>query len=224
MEILPGLHRIDGVNGNCYVLERDGLVLVDTGLPRSGKKIISYIRNTLGRGPGELKVIVLTHYHIDHTGSVADLRKMTGAAVAIHEADAEYLAGKSAMPFPHGFFGLILRLFGIFWPFQPIQPDILLHDEDVISGLRCIHTPGHTPGSICLDDPVTGVVFSGDAILARNGAIRGPSGLATTDPASAVRSIKKMARIEFDILLPGHGDPVRPGAGAALAEFSRTLL
>jgi len=50
---------------------------------------------------------------------------------------------------------------------EPVNPDILLHDDDCIGGLYCIHLPGHTPGSICLYDPEPGVVFYGDTLTTK---------------------------------------------------------
>ena len=78
MEIIPGIHRVDDVNGNCYLIVRDRLTLIDTGLPRNSKKILRYIENTLKRTPSDLATIILTHYHIDHTGNVSELKKLTG--------------------------------------------------------------------------------------------------------------------------------------------------
>ena len=51
MEIIPGVHQVDGVNGNCYVIANKRLVIIDAGIPGSGKTILAYIRNTLHREP-----------------------------------------------------------------------------------------------------------------------------------------------------------------------------
>jgi glyoxylase-like metal-dependent hydrolase (beta-lactamase superfamily II) len=219
MEILPQLYQVDGVQGNCYILERDGLVLIDTGLPRNSKKILSFITGTLKRDPKDLKYIIITHYHADHTGNVAELRRMTGAKVAIHEADADYLAGKKAMAPLKGLRGRVLGLLLFLWPSEPVNPDILLHEGDNISGMRCIHTPGHTPGSLSLYDPELRVVFCGDTLITKNGDVSGPPPSATPDIAGALKSAKKISLLEFDVLLSGHGIPARPGAWEKVATF-----
>ncbi len=71
MEIVPGIHWIEGINGNCYLLVGTSLTLIDTGLPHKAKKILSYITETLQRSPSELKTIILTHFHPDHIGNAA---------------------------------------------------------------------------------------------------------------------------------------------------------
>lgn len=223
MEILPEIHQVDGVQGNCFLLDREGLVLIDTGLPRNNKKILSCIRDTLKKDPKDLKYIIITHYHVDHTGNAAELRDITGAKVAIHEADADYLGGKMPMPPLQGLRGRILNILLFFWSAKPVNPDILLHDGDSICGLQCIHTPGHTPGSICLHDPALQVVFCGDALLTKNGIVSGPPPSATPNMAEANTSAKKISHLDFDILLSGHGIPVRPHASEQVAGFCRTL-
>jgi glyoxylase-like metal-dependent hydrolase (beta-lactamase superfamily II) len=175
------------------------------------------------RDPGDLNTIIITHYHVDHTGSTAELKKITGAKVAIHEADADYLAGKKSTPRIRGVRGVIMSVLMLFWQAKPVIPDILLHDGDTICGLHCIHTPGHTPGSICLHDPVDRVVFCGDALLTKNGVVSGPPPSVTPDMAYALTSAKNISGIDFDILLSGHGVPIRPRASEQVAAFFQTV-
>lgn len=219
MEIVKGIHQIDGVQGNCYLIERDGLVLIDTGLPRNAGKILGYITGTLHRDMHDVKTIIITHYHADHTGSAAELRRATGAKVAIHTADADYLSGKRPAVPLKGIRGRVLMLLMFLWPCEPLDPDILLQDGDTIAGLRCIHTPGHTPGSITLLDPEHRVLFCGDTLLTRNGPVSGPPPGATGDMAQARESAKALAGLDYDVLLSGHGPPLRPNACARVAEF-----
>jgi glyoxylase-like metal-dependent hydrolase (beta-lactamase superfamily II) len=223
MEIIPGVHQIDGVNGNCYIIMGDGMVLVDTGLPGNTGKILTYVHDTLGGIPSDIETIILTHYHLDHTGNAYELWDITGAKVAIHVDDADYVAGIRAMPVPQGLIGLLYRMFKIFFKFKPVQPDIVLHDNDQIAGLTCIHTPGHTSGSICLYDPKFRVLFAGDTLRYSDGKLGGPSPRFTPDMEQAEQSIKKVAGLEFDILLPGHGVPLMSGASEKVREFSLSL-
>ena len=94
MEIIPGIHWIEGINGNCYLIDGSELTLIDTGLPRKAKKILGYITGGLGRKPGDLKTIILTHCDNDHIGNAFELRNKTGAKIAAHSLDAEYIAGR----------------------------------------------------------------------------------------------------------------------------------
>jgi len=219
MEVIPGLYRVDGVQGNCYLVDRDELVLVDTGLVRRGRKILGCIRDEVGRNPRDLALIVLTHHHADHTGNAAELRRATGARIAVHEADAEYVAGRRSMPPLGGLRGRLLGPLLSLWQAEPADADLLLRDGDRIGGLKCIHTPGHTPGSICLYDPTMRALFSGDTLVTRKGAVSGPPPSATPDMAGALRSAGRLASLDVDVLLPGHGAPIATGASRRIAEF-----
>ena len=223
MEIVPGIHQVDGVNGNCYIIVRDGLTLIDTGLPKNSKKILSYIRDTLHRTPGEIRTIILTHCHIDHIGNAYALKNASGAKIAIHESDAGFVSGKTAMPAPKGMAGLLIKTLGIFMKARNFQPDILLKDQDILAGLTCIHTPGHTPGSICLLDPETKVVFIGDTLRFDGQKITAPPELFTLDMNQTYDSIRKIAVLEFTVLLSGHGIPLIHNASEKVREYSKTL-
>jgi len=224
MEIVPGIHQIDGINGNCYVLVRDGLTLIDTGLPHGSARIIAYLHDTLGKQPSEVGTIVLTHFHIDHTGNVVELKKASGARVAIHEADADYVSGKKAGPSPKGARGVLMNIMGkLFLRTPDFQPDILLRDGATVAGLTCIHTPGHTPGSICLLDPETKALFPGDLLRYDGVRIEGPPPRFTPDMGEAMRSVRKVAGLDFEILLSGHGVPLKAGASGKVREFARSI-
>jgi glyoxylase-like metal-dependent hydrolase (beta-lactamase superfamily II) len=105
VEIVEDVHQVDRVNGNVYVFKNgEELTVVDTGLPRSAGKILSYISKVRER-PSSVSTILLTHCHIDHVGSAYQLRKATNAKVAIHTDNADFLAGKRALPRPQGVAG-----------------------------------------------------------------------------------------------------------------------
>jgi glyoxylase-like metal-dependent hydrolase (beta-lactamase superfamily II) len=75
VKIIEGTHQVDGINGNVYLVEDgDKLILIDTGLPRNEKKILKYIES-LGRKPEDVSTIVITHFHIDHIGSLKKSKK-----------------------------------------------------------------------------------------------------------------------------------------------------
>ena len=83
--------------------------LIDTGMPGNSKKIIHYIKG-LGKNASDIKYIILTHADIDHIGSAADIKKLTGAQLVIHTNDAPILTGKSRMKTIKGPIGLILKV------------------------------------------------------------------------------------------------------------------
>jgi len=222
MEIVPGIHQVDGVHGNCYIIDRDQLILIDTGLPRNTQKITRYIQETLNCKLSELSTIIITHHHIDHTGNIYELKNMSGAQVAVHEMDADFVSGRRNRPRPKGGFGLLYRFMGLFLKSVAVEPDIRLKDGDTIAGLTCIHTPGHTPGSICLLDPLSKVLFVGDLLRFDGENISGPPSPFTMDMDAAKRSISRVATLDFDIFLSGHGVPLKGGAAEKVQAFVKT--
>lgn len=219
MKITEKIHKVDKIIGaNSYLVESGKeLILIDTGMPGNGDKIIHYIEE-IGKKPEDLKYIILTHPDIDHSGSVADLRAKTGAKIAIHRDDADVLAGRMSSRKFKGFLGLVFRFFSKFMKFRPVEPDILLEDSGLIGGFEIVHTPGHTPGSISLFDRKKGILFSGDALICdKSGKIRLPVRALATDFEQAVGSSRKIQALNFKILLPGHGKPwIKHGGASAL--------
>jgi hydroxyacylglutathione hydrolase len=205
VDVDTGVQLLDARVGHVYLVDAgDGPVLVDTGMRGSERRVLRSLERA-GRRPSDIRTIVLTHCDLDHLGSVAALARLTGAAVAIHELDAPVLAGTAPPQKGGRVMAALFRLTG----FRPVTPDVLLRDGDVVGGLRVLHVPGHTPGSVALvrDD---GVVCSGDALLGdRHGGIRPPDPRLAWDPAQAVASGERVRAACTRLLLPGHGRPVR---------------
>ena len=190
---------VGGLSANCYIVgsedTREGL-LIDPGGDAPD------IRRAIEGSELDIGVIVLTHGHSDHIAALYDIQQHTGAEVAIHAADADFLEGR----------GSFSMMFGISYK-TPGPPNRLLHDGDIVSAggieLTVVHTPGHTPGSICLlgDD----MVFTGDTLFFR--------GIGTTMmPGSSHRQLIESihARLEnlpdSTVIYPGHGRQTTIGA------------
>jgi glyoxylase-like metal-dependent hydrolase (beta-lactamase superfamily II) len=221
VEVVRGIHQIEGVRGaNSYmVLSGGDGAVIDTGMPGNEKKIIGYARR-LGIEPANLRFIILTHPDMDHSGSVAALKNLTGAKVAIHEFDAPRLAGEKKLKEVKGPLGGLFSVMGVFMRFTPVRPDILLGDSDEILDLKVIHTPGHTDGSICLLRE-NEAIFVGDAMRTDSGRRpRLPSGPMTADMEKAKESLKRIATYQYGALLPGHGPPITSGAAGVMAAFA----
>ncbi len=207
-EILPGVHQVDGVNANSYfMLQDDGsLTLIDTGMSSDAKKILNYLSTNLSRKLSDVKTIVLTHAHVDHARGAYSIKKATGAKLAVHEADSEYVSGNQKLPSPKGAIGFLFEIISPFFKSKPVDVDQRLKDNDTIGRLTVLHTPGHTPGSISLYDRERRLVFVGDTIRYMKGKLEGPPRQFTTDMKEAIKSVEKISNLEFDTMLSGHGE------------------
>jgi glyoxylase-like metal-dependent hydrolase (beta-lactamase superfamily II) len=226
VEIIPGVHQVDGVNANTYlVLEKDGsLTLIDAGMSANGKKILDYVQKDLSKQPAAVRTIVLTHAHIDHVRGALALKKATGARVAIHERDAGYLSGKEKLPPPKGGMGILFRLIFPFFRSPVLEPDVKLKDNDPVGeSLSVFYTPGHTPGSISLYDKEKKVIFVGDAITNRGGKLQGSPKAFSVDLRQANSSIEKISELDFEIMLSGHGESVKSGGKQRVKEFADSI-
>ncbi len=220
MKIAEGIDQVEGTNCNVYFIEdQDKLILIDTGLPRSDKKIVKYIES-IRRKPTDVSTIVITHFHIDHTGSLKKMKEITNAKVAVGEFDAEIVAGKKAPPKPKN---LMFRAFSSIVKPAPVEPDLILKENDKIGPLTVIHVPGHSAGSISLIDEQRKVLFVGDALRFVDGKITESPGQFNLNTEKAKESIGKISTFDFDLMLGGHGKPLIGNASQKVKEFYATL-
>jgi glyoxylase-like metal-dependent hydrolase (beta-lactamase superfamily II) len=220
LKITEGIYQVEGVNCNVYLVENgDKLILIDTGLPRSDKKIVKAIED-LGRKPADVSTIVITHFHVDHVGSLRKMKELTGAKVAVHEADADYVDGKRSPPKPKN---LMMKALSSVVKAAPVDVELRLKEGDKVGGLVVIHTPGHSEGSISLLDTARKVMFVGDAVRFVDGEVQGPPPRFTPDPAKAKESIGKISTFDFDIMLSGHGQPLMEKASQKIKEYKATM-
>ncbi len=176
-------------DANAYLVE--GTVLVDVGM--DGRAVISELEKHIQLK--RLETIILTHCHYDHSGGAGYVAEATGAKIAIHKDDAPLLNNAIASA---------SRLFGESAP--SILPDIILSGGEVFGKLEVIHTPGHTPGGICLYDAESKTLFSGDTVF-QDGSF-GRTDLYGGNAAQLIESIKKLSLLDVSVMYPGHGDIV----------------
>lgn len=165
---------------NCYLVwneEREDCVLIDPGY--GPEKLIE-----LAAGQGKrIAAVLLTHGHFDHVGGVKKIAEKTGCAVYLHPAEKSLPGYMTA---------------------GPLYSTDGYGEKVCVAGLTftVLHTPGHTPGSVCLC--CDGVIFSGDTLFAGS---CGRTDFPGSDPADMVRSLKKLAQMPGDYqVLPGHGE------------------
>jgi glyoxylase-like metal-dependent hydrolase (beta-lactamase superfamily II) len=218
-EVVPGLYQLTNKNINAFLLDGgdDGLVLIDAGLPDQAELLEEGIRS-IGRDPSDLTSIVITHAHPDHLGCAKHFSDGT-RPISLHPADsaiAEAGVIHQTMKAGPGILnGILFRVLISSKPaeFPAFTPDIALSEGDVIDiagGLEVIHTPGHTAGHVCLLwKKDRGLWFTGDA--AAN--LMGLNYMIGYDDVDAGRaSLTKLANLDFEAAVFGHGKPLLSGA------------
>jgi len=222
MEIAPGIHLVDRLKGsNVYLLVDDRLALVDTGMPGNTQVILDYVR-TLGRTPEELTHVVITHGHLDHAGSAAELRRLTGAKVVAHRAEtARRSDGASVLKVDYSKTKPLIRALSHLVRFRPCVIDVPVDDGDALpylGGLRLVHTPGHTRGSMCPYLERRGVLFVGDTIINNKDRLSRPLPLGS-DTSESEESLLKLSQLDFETCCFGHGPTITAWAREMVAYF-----
>jgi glyoxylase-like metal-dependent hydrolase (beta-lactamase superfamily II) len=200
MRIAEGVYSIGQSKGghvHAYLFEHgDELTLVDTLFDADAALVVEAI-GRIGRSPGDLKHIALTHAHRSHLGGLAQLKRLSGALVHAHEWEADIIAGERlAQPVsmrPSGPLATYPMRIGLALgrPKHPPCPvDRGLAEGDQVGPLRVLHIPGHTPGF-------------------------------NLNERQYRESLKRLARVEAEVVAVGHGEPLTEDAAErvhALAE------
>ena len=192
--IVGGPDITDGRDGCIYLMNLGELMLIDTGAGWSVDKIIKNIE-TFGFDCKNLNKVILTHCHIDHIGGLPEIKKRFGSKVYIHKLDAPPLeTGDPILT--------AAKWYQTTFPPTPVDVKFNLPEEVLMIGeqkIICLHTPGHTPGSICiyLDQGGKRILFGQDL----HGPLLSEFGSNLEDYG---RSTKKLLDLEADILCEGH--------------------
>jgi hydroxyacylglutathione hydrolase len=202
------------------ILGPQGCVLVDAGLPGSESRIKKALaKHRLSFG--DIKLIVITHAHVDHAGSAASIRELSGAPILAHKDDASHFSRETPMTFcPTGWFGrLFIKTRLMFESYVGFRPDILLSNDEVIDldryGISGIvkHSPGHTAGSISVElstrDALVGDLISSGILLggiARTKHAKRPP--FEDDPHAVGQALQRLVDAGMQRFYMGHGGPL----------------
>ncbi|HIQ06120.1 MAG TPA: MBL fold metallo-hydrolase [Anaerolineae bacterium] len=229
-EIVPGLHWVEEIRStvNVYVWDAgNGLTLIDCGMPWHAKKILAFVQS-LEHQPGDVRRILVTHGDIDHVGALAALKAATGAMVICHAAEKGLIEGADRRRLARSPLGVLLtpihplitRVLG----YKPARVDEVVIDGHVlIEGFRVVHAPGHTPGQMTLYHPERRLLFTGDALVNFGGRLGTSVGLFTPQPDIALKSIRRLAKLDVEVACFGHGPPIIGGAGDRIRELANRM-
>lgn len=209
---------------NVYLLESEPLTLIDTG-PRTREALNALEQELMKAGYSfeDIGNIVITHGHLDHHGLANAIKTRSSAKLYVHKLDSKIVSYfeeeiKRYLEFfeatcirsgvPEKLLGMISKYFkSMVKTCESAEVDFLIEDQDLIRvrdfALRVIHTPGHSPGSICLYFEERGILFSGDTLL--SDITPNPS----IDPGgggllSYLKSIEKLQMVDIKVAYPGH--------------------
>lgn len=237
--VAPGVHRLGDHAVNFYLIEDpDGLVLVDAGLPAHLEQLRTLLAG-LGHSLADIRAVLLTHGHLDHTG-LAHALKEAGADVWIHDQDAAILrdgprsAMRHAKPERSMLPYLLRRPAALAIPLQmaragaftapAVQGARVFYADQVLKDVpgapQAVVLPGHTLGSAAYLFADRGLVLTGDALVTADGLLgrTGPTIVSrcfTHDSRAALAALDRLDELPADLLLPGHGEPFTDGIRAA---------
>jgi glyoxylase-like metal-dependent hydrolase (beta-lactamase superfamily II) len=201
-----------------YLVEHRGVLsLVDTGTRGTGSRVLKALER-LGKKPEDLKQIVLSHGHGDHSGDAKAIREATGAKIFIGKEDAPIVTGEAPYPYPR--MGM-KAIYGHLAKFERFQPDVAVDGRtEIDGGLVMIPAPGHTMGHYAVWAPDLQALFTADAVW-HLGPMRGSWKPFTMDPEANAQTVGRLADEPSEQLFFGHGPAVRKGGKERLRKLAR---
>ena len=234
-EVAPGVFFARGTEVN-FVLVRDGrdLTLIDSGWAGDTATVVAAVR-TLGAQPQDVRAVLLTHAHLDHVGGARHLHEQHGVPtytgpVEVAHARREYLEQAGPLDVARN----LWRPGALAWTLRiarkgALKDVVLPHAQafpregalDLPGAPVPVATAGHTSGHTAYLLPAAGAVVTGDGLVTGHALLanRGPQVLpAMFNHGDPLAGLDPLEDLDADLVLPGHGDPLRRPIGAAVAE------
>ncbi|TKX71319.1 MBL fold metallo-hydrolase [Halorubrum sp. SP9] len=221
-EIAEGVWRFDCRGVNAYLVSDDVPTLVDAGTPWDEAAIRRGL-DEAGVAVSDIGRVLLTHYDLDHVGTLAALAPDLDASIHAYGFDAQLLRGARSPPL-RNHKGLIQRLGGLLTDLSDLDV-VSVRDGEALGSFTAYHTPGHTPGHVAYVSEELGVGLLGDLVSESDGDLK-PSGWVisydTDAVAASVRDLAERAPV-FEVACVGHGEPLATGGSEALRRLAATL-
>ena len=217
-QITPSVFEVPLGIVNAFLVNHEELILIDTGLEGSTHELIQAIEQ-IGRVPGDLRHILVTHCHADHAGGLAAIQKTCDATTYMHPVDAAMVqqgrAKRPLTPAPGLLNQVLYKKFIATSPDQipPTSIDREINDGEVLDiagGLHTLHVPGHCAGQLAFFWPQEGgVLFAADS-ASHMGWLQ-PM-IAYEDYQLGIRSLRKLTVYPFEVACFGHGKAIEKRA------------
>ena len=227
-KVRDGIYRIRGSRSNIYLVDESGPLLIDTGMPGDEESVLQALHD-LGLQPRDLRMILITHAHLDHVGGLAAVKAATGAPVVASMHEKDHIQGRRMLCSMRreGLGGTVFKCMLFVMEkfvkkYAPVQLDTAYCDADGgghVEGIEIIATPGHSPGSLSFYFPKKKAVFTGDALTGAP-APGLPLRVGCSDYVQALRSAQRLAQLDADVCLFGHGEPITGNAASVLRELA----
>ncbi|WP_144798571.1 MBL fold metallo-hydrolase [Halorubrum depositum] len=214
-ELADGVWRFELRGVSAYLVDDDVPTLVDAGTPWDEEAIREGLADA-GFDVSDVGRVLLTHYDLDHVGTLDALTPELDATVYAGGFDAAILRGERSPPW-RNHKGAFQRLAGLF----ATRPDLEIEsvrDGECLGSFTAYHTPGHTPGHVAYVSEELSVALLGDLVSESDGALEPSEWVISYDTDRVLDSIRDLAdrAPAFEVACVGHGDPLASGGGDAL--------
>jgi len=191
LQVIDGVIFVPGVgfNSNIYIVGKEEIGIIDAGASPNYVSHVLEKMQEFNLSKNNVKKLILTHVHPDHIGGVPGFVQTFDPTIYMHKEDARVLYQRFAdrMRLLEGGETLTIDIFSF----------------------QVIHTPGHSPGGICLYEPRKKILFSGDTVFSYGNI--GRTDLRGGNQMLLIRSIEKLLKLDVEYLCPGHMGVVRDG-------------